>query len=117
MTIFLDVIFTFAQSVPEFYCSVARARNDLPIISAKADGKNIGSMANEAARCGSSIEVPQAESMVPGRGQSKLTIRGDDDIGNKVIVTMEYALRVTVRVFIASQLPDNDGFVCDGEIR
>lgn len=55
--------------------------------------------------------------MVPGRGQSKLTVRGDDDIGNEVIVSMKYALGITVRVVFASQLPDNDGLVCDGEIR
>jgi hypothetical protein len=41
VTIFFDVIFTFTQSVPKFYCPVARARNDLPIISTEADGKNI----------------------------------------------------------------------------
>lgn len=117
MTIFLDVKFAFTQRVPEFYCPVARTRNDLPIISAKADGKNVGRMANETARCNSSIEIPQAESMVPGRGQSKLTVRGDDDIGNEVIVSMKYTLGITVRVVFASQLPDNDGLVCDGEIR
>jgi hypothetical protein len=74
-------------------------------------------MANEAARCESSIKVPQAEGMVPGRRQSKLTVGGDDDIGNKVVVSMKYAFGVAVRIFIASQLPDNDGLVCDGEIR
>jgi hypothetical protein len=49
--------------------------------------------------------------VIPGRGESELAIGGDNDIGHEMVVSVEDALGVTVRVLIAGQLPDNDGLV------
>lgn len=117
MTILLDIIFTFTQRVPELDGPVARTRHNLPVISAETDRKDVGGVANKATCCGTGVEVPEAKSVIPGRRQSELAVRGNDNIGNEMIMPVEDALGVTVGVVVASQLPDDDGLVCGREIR
>lgn len=57
------------------------------------------------------VQVPETESMVPGRRERELAVRGDDHIGDKVVVSSENAFGVTVLVIIAAQLPNDDSFV------
>ena len=40
-----------------------------------------------------------------------MAIRGDDNVGDEVIVSMEDALWVAVRLLLAGKLPDDDGLV------
>ena len=66
MTIFFDVILAFAESIPELDRAVTRARDDLAVVGAEADGEDVGCVANEATGCCAGVEVPEAESVVPG---------------------------------------------------
>jgi hypothetical protein len=49
VTILFDVVFALSKSVPEFDTPVARTRHDLPVVSAEADGEDVGCVANESA--------------------------------------------------------------------
>ena len=49
--------------------------------------------------------------MVPGRRQSELPVGGDDDIRDEVVVSMKDSFWVAICVFIAGQLPNDDGLV------
>lgn len=66
MTIFPDVVLALAESIPELDRLVARAGDDLSVIRAEADGEDVGSMANEATGGDTSVEIPQAQGVVPG---------------------------------------------------
>lgn len=66
MTIFPDVVLALAESIPELDRLVARAGDDLSIIRAEADREHVGSVANEATGGDTGVEIPQAQSVVPG---------------------------------------------------
>ena len=68
-------------------------------------------MTNKLTGGETSVKVPKAECVIPGRGESELAIGRDDNIGNEVIVAVEDALGVAVSVFVTSQGPDDDSLV------
>lgn len=88
MPVLFDIIFAFSQSVPEFDRPVPRARNDLPVICAEADAEHIGGVTDETTSGSACVQVPQTECVVPRRGESELAIRGDDDVRDKMVVSM-----------------------------
>lgn len=111
MTFFLDIVFALSKSVPQLNCFVARTGDDLSVICAEANRQNVRGVSNETAGGQSSVEVPKTEGMVPRGGKGKLAVRRDNDIGNEMVVAMENSLGVTVRILVASQLPNNDTLV------
>jgi len=70
-------------------------------------------MSDEATSSGAGVEIPKTEGMVPGGRQGELPVRRDDNVGNEMVMSMKDSLGITVTVFIASQLPDNDRLVWD----
>jgi hypothetical protein len=111
VAIIFDIIFALAKSVPKFDCFVARTRDNLSVVGAKANGQDIGCVANEATCSGTGIEVPQTECVVPRGREGELAIRGNHDIRNEVVVSFEDSFWVAKRVFVTSQLPDDDRLV------
>ena len=112
VAIILDVVFALAKGVPELDRPVAGARDNLPVVGGEADGEDIRGVTDEAAGGRAGVEVPQAQRVVPGGGEGELAIRGDDDVRDEVVVSVEDALGVTVLVLLASELPDDDRLVC-----
>ena len=112
VAILLDVVLALAEGVPELDRPVTRARDDLPVVSREADGEDIGGVADEAAGRVASVEIPQAERVVPGGRERELAVRGDHDVRHEVVVPVQDALRVPVRVLVARKLPDDDRLVC-----
>ena len=112
VAVILDVVFALAEGVPELDRPVARARDDLPVVSREADGEDIGGVADETTGSAASVEVPQAQRVVPGRRERELAIGGDDDVRDEVVVPVEDTLRVAVLVLVTRELPDDDGLVC-----
>ena len=106
-----DGVLAVTEGVPELDRPVARARDDLPVVSREADGEDIGGVADEAAGRVASVEVPQAERVVPRGGERELAVGGDDDVRDEVVVAVEDALGVTVVGVIAAELPHDDGAV------
>lgn len=111
MAIILDIIFAFTEGVPELDRPVARSRDNLPVIGTEADGQNIGGVADKLTGSDTGVQVPETEGVVPGGGEGELAVGGDDDVGNEVVVAVENALGVAVRVFVTGQGPDDDGLV------
>ena len=112
VTILLNVVLALSEGVPELDSSVTGAGNNLSVISAEADGQNIGGVANEAAGGETSVKVPETKGVVPRRGEGELAVRGDDNIRDEVVVAGEDALGEAVLVLVTGQLPDDDGLVC-----
>ena len=112
MAILLDVVLALAKGVPELDRAVACARDDLPVVGREADGEDVGGVADEAAGGSAGVEVPEAESVVPGRGERELAVGGDDDVRDEVVVAVEDALRVAVLILVTGELPDDDRLVC-----
>ena len=111
VAVFLDVVLAFTKGVPQFDGLVARTRDDLPVISTEADGQDVRSVADESASGLASVEVPKAESVIPRSREGELAIGRDNDIRDEVVVAVEDSLGVAVALFVASQLPDDDGLV------
>lgn len=111
VTVVGDVELALAQGVPELDGAVARARNDLAVVSREADREHIGGVADEAAGGGAGVQVPQTQGLVPRGRESKLAVGRDDNVGNKVVVAVEDALGVAVVGVVAAELPDDDGAV------
>lgn len=73
-----DGVLAVTEGVPELDGSVARTRDDLTVVGGERDGKDVVGVADEAAGGDTGGELPQAESLVPGRGESVGAVRGDD---------------------------------------
>ena len=113
VAILLDIVLAFSKGVPELDCPVTRARDNLSVVSAEADGKDIRGVADETAGSETGVEVPEAEGVVPRRGKSELAVGRDDNVGYEVVVSVKDTLGVTILVFVTSQLPDDDSLVYD----
>ena len=112
MTVILDIVFAFSESIPKLDGLVTGARDNLPVISTEADREDIRGVADESAGGETGVQIPETESVVPGRREGELAVGGDDNIRNEVVVAVENSLGVAVRVLIAGQLPDDDGLIC-----
>jgi len=117
VSIILDVILAFTKGIPKFNRSVPRARNNLPVVSTETDGKYIGGMTDETPRSVPSIKIPKTERVIPRRRQSELAVRGYNNVGNEMVVSMKNSFWKTLRVLIMSQLPDNESLVWGLKIR
>lgn len=103
----------YRLTVPKTNGSIARARNNLTVVSRKGNGKNILLVSNETTSGLSCANVPKTELRVPRSRKGELSITGDDDITHKVRVS---AKRTAGKAIVAGsvgvgQLPDNDALV------
>jgi hypothetical protein len=73
-----DGVLAVTEGVPELDGSVARSGNDLAVVGGEGDGENVVGVADEAAGGDTGGELPQAEGLVPGGGESVSTVGGDD---------------------------------------
>ena len=83
----------------------------MTVIRGERDGKHITGVSNKSPGSGSSIEIPETERFIPGGRQSELTIAGNNDILDKMIVTGQSATGHTVVGLIAGKRPDEQGLV------
>lgn len=102
VTFLFDVILALSKGIPKLDGPVTRARDNLPVICAEADGKHVGGVSNKATGSQASVEIPKTESVIPGRRQGELTVGRNNDVGDKVVMAMKNALRISVGVLVAS---------------
>ena len=112
VALLLDVELALAKGVPQLNGAIPGTRDDLPVVRAEGDGEDIAGVADESAGGETGVQIPETESVVPGRREGELAVGGDDNIRNEVVVAVENSLGVAVRVLIAGQLPDDDGLIC-----
>ena len=111
MAILLDIILALSKGVPELDGLVTGARDNLPVISTEADREDIRGMADESAGGETGVQIPETESVVPGRREGELAVGGDDNIRNEVVVAVKDALRVAILVLLTGKLPNDDRLV------
>jgi hypothetical protein len=58
MTFIFDIALALSKSIPEFDCLITGTRDNPPVVSAKANGEDIGSVPNEATGCQTGVQVP-----------------------------------------------------------
>lgn len=73
-----DSELAITESIPQFDAAIPRSGDDLAVVGGERDGEDIVGVSNEAAGGLTSRELPKAEGLVPGSGQSVGTVRGDD---------------------------------------
>lgn len=78
MSLLSDGELAVSKSVPELDGSVAGSRNNLSVIGREGNGENVVGVSNKSASGGTSGELPQTESLVPGSRESVGSVRGDD---------------------------------------
>lgn len=78
MALIRDGVLAVAEGVPELDGPVTRARDDLAVVGGEGDGENVVGVADEATSGGAAGQLPEAEGLVPRRGESVRTVRGND---------------------------------------
>jgi len=114
VAIFLDVVLALTKSVPQLDGLVTGTRDNLTVVRGERDGQNIVGVSDETAGGGTSVQVPKTKSLIPGGGQGELTVRGDNNILNKVVVASESLTGDTVAGLISGKVPDDDALVAGG---
>jgi len=112
MAVILDIIFALSEGIPELDGPVTGPRDDLSVVSAEADRKDVRIVANESTRGLAGVEVPETKSVIPGCGEGELAIRRDDDIRYEVVVSVQNTFWKAVRILVTGQLPNDDSLVC-----
>jgi len=114
VTLILDGVLALTESIPKADGLVARTRNNLSVVSREGNAENILGVTNESLGGGSRVKVPQAKSMIPRSREGELAIRGDNNILNKVRVSVEGTTGNTVLTLFSGEIPDNDALVSRG---
>ncbi len=68
-------------------------------------------MADECSGGVAGRELPQAESLVPGGGESVGTVGGDDAVGNDVGVAVQRSLGEAILLVVTGEVPDDESLV------
>jgi hypothetical protein len=97
VTVLLDVELALSEGVPELDGAVSGSRDDLTVVGREGDREDVRGVSNEATGGESGVEVPETEGLVPRGGKSELTVRGDNDVGDEVVVSVEDTLGVSER--------------------
>jgi hypothetical protein len=112
VAVLLDVEFALSKGIPKLDRPVARPRDDLPVVRTEADRQNVRGVADESTSGCAGVQVPQAKSVIPRRRKGELAVRRNNNVGYEVVMAVKNSFRVTIRVIVASKLPDDDGLVC-----
>jgi len=112
VTIFGDGELQYAQSVPEVDGLIARSRDNLTVVSGEGNREHILGVTNEAAGGLTGLEIPETELTIPRSGEGEHTIRRESDVSDKVTVSSQSALGLSVdTIATIADGPDDDRFV------
>jgi len=111
MTILDDGVLALGKGVPQLDRLVARSGHDLSVIGGESNRKNVLLVIFETTCALAGVQIPEAEMLVPGAGQSIVPIRGHDDIGNEVSMTVKTPLGNAVASLFALEIPEDQGLV------
>eukprot|EP00978_Attheya_sp_CCMP212_P014596 scaffold37301_cov47-Attheya_sp.AAC.4 len=110
-----DGVLALSEGVPKLDGLVATGGDNLTVVDAEGNTENILLVANKAAGGHSGADLPKAKSSVPRSGQSELSVGADDNVGDKVRVSLEAPLGLTVRAIGGvGQLPSDHRLVAAG---
>ena len=111
MGLFLNGVLALSQGVPQLDGLVSGSRHDLSVVGRESDAENVLSVVFEPAGGVAGAQVPEPEGLVPGAREGEVAVRGQDDVGDEVSVTLEAHLGDAVVGFVPGDLPHDQGFV------
>jgi hypothetical protein len=92
MTLVLNRVLALSKGVPKLNRLVAGTGHNLPVVSRESNAHHILAVVFETASGFASSKIPQAKGLVPGTRESKVTIRGQNNVRNEVTVSLETLL-------------------------
>jgi len=108
LAVTVEGVFAFTKGVPELDKTITTARHDLTVVSREGNTKNILSVTNEATSANTVGKIPETKGVIPAAGKSIVTIIGQLQVLNKVVVTIETTLSMSVFLAGASKFPDHN---------
>jgi len=111
VSVFLDGVFADSQSVPQLDGAVAGSGHDLSVIGRESDAENVFGVSDESSGRRSHRQIPQTQGRVPRAGKSKLAVRGQNDVGHKVTMSLQCLVGDAIVGFILGELPDDNRLV------
>ena len=104
-----DGVFAVTDGVPDLDSQVTRAWDDLSVVRRESNGEHVLGVSNESARAVAGLDLPQTEGGIPWAGQGEVSIRGDHDVRNEVVVASEGTLGEAVVAVLTGKSPADDG--------
>ena len=89
MSFFGNGVLAVTKRVPKLNCLISTAADDLSVIGTERDRQDIVCVPDETTGCFSRVEIPEPEGLVPRGRESVLTVRGDDNVLNKMIMALQ----------------------------
>ena len=111
MTLVLDGVLALSQGVPQLDGLVSAGGHDLPVVSREGHGEDVLGVVLEPAGRLPGAQIPQAQVLVPGAGQGKVSVRGENHVGHKVRVAVQSLLGDAVLTVLTGQLPHDQRLV------
>jgi hypothetical protein len=111
-------VLALSESVPKLDSLITGSRNDLTVVNTEGNREDILGVSYETTGGASRVDLPKTEGTVPRSREGELSIGGDDNVGDKVRVSPQGTLGVTVRIILSGvgvgKTPDEDGLVTRG---
>jgi len=111
VTLFLKGELALTKSVPELDKTITTARHDLTVVRRESNSKNILGVTNETTSADTVGEIPETKGVIPAARKSIVTIIGQFDVLNEVVVTVETTLSMSVFLAGAGQFPHHNSLV------
>lgn len=106
-----DGEFALSKGVPKTDGAVSRGRDDLTVVGREGNREDFFGVALETTSCGSGLEIPQTESVIPRGREGEQSVRGDNNILNEVRVSGQGFTRISVVSLFVSQIPNENASV------
>lgn len=81
----------FALDVPDLELVVATTGQDVTVVGGEGAGEDVLGVAEELAHESTSLDVPEAERLVPGSGESEFGVVGESNVRDESLVAFEAA--------------------------
>jgi len=94
----IDGVLALSKGVPKLDSLITSSRYDLTVVYRESNRENILGVTNETTGGLSRSDLPKTEGSIPGSRKAELSIGGDDNIGNKVIMSTKSTESISVRV-------------------
>jgi len=112
VSVLFNGVLALSQSVPQLDGLVSGSRDDLSVVSRESNAQDILAVSNKSSGGGSVVEIPQSQGSIPRSRESELAIEGDDEILNKVSMSLQALSWDTIVLFAFSgDVPDQQSLV------
>ena len=79
-----DGVLALGEGVPQLDGLVPAGGHDLPVVGGEGHGQHVLGVVLEPAGGLPGAQVPETEVLVPGAGESKVSVRGEDNVGDEM---------------------------------